>query len=227
MKISRNDWNKYISKLRKINNTAAEKIEDYINKHGLSDTKELIDYSYAIVRKYGEASATLSARMYDIIAQMSGKRVPEAELADIADYGEVAKTVNGTLKTSSNAKEIAFAVARWVKMASNDTTLKNGKRDKAEYAWIPNGAETCPYCISIASEGWEPFTDDPFDKGHADHIHSNCDCQYMVRFNENTDVVGYDPDKYKKMKADAEGSTLKDKISSMRREMYEEENDTE
>ena len=86
MQISKKDWNNYIKKLRNINDTAAGKIAEYINTHGLADTKELIDYSYAIVRKYGEASAALSARMYDIIAEASGKMVEPAEIAELAQY---------------------------------------------------------------------------------------------------------------------------------------------
>lgn len=195
MEISRNDWNKYIAKLRKINDTAAGKIAEYINTHGLSNTKELIDYSYAIVRKYGEASAALSAQMYDLVAEMSGKLLPSAEVAELAQYGDVAKAINGTLKVSENAKEIAEAATRWVKMAGSDTTLKNGLRDRAEYAWIPSG-ETCAFCLALAANGWQPMSKNALKHGHAEHIHSNCDCQYMIRFSPRMNVAGYDPDKY-------------------------------
>ena len=223
MEISRNDWNKYIAKLRTINETAAGKIAGYINTHGLANTKELIDYSYAIVRKYGEASAALSAKMYDLIAELSGQMVAPAEIAELAQYGDVAKAINGTLKTSENAKEIAEAATRWVKMAGSDTTLKNGLRDQAEYAWIPMG-ETCAFCLTLASNGWQPISKKSLKNGHAEHIHSNCDCQYMIRFSPRMNVAGYDPDKYKKMYYDADGRTPKDKINAMRREMYAENN---
>jgi hypothetical protein len=226
MQISKKDWNNYIAKLRKINDTAAGKIAEYINTHGLADTKELIDYSYAIVRKYGEASASLSARMYDLIAEVSGKMVEPAEIAELAQYGDVAKAINGTLKTSENAKEIAEAATRWVKMAGSDTTLKNGIRDRAEFAWIPSG-ESCAFCITLASNGWQPISKKSLKNGHAEHIHSNCDCQYMIRFTPTMNVAGYDPDKYKKMYYGAEGRTPTDKINAMRREMYAEENNTD
>ena len=32
--------------------------------------------------------------------------------------------------------------------------------------------------------------------GHAEHIHANCDCEFAIRFDHNTTVAGYDPDKY-------------------------------
>ena len=226
MTISSNDWKSYIAKLRKINDTAADKIAQYINKHGLDDTKELIDYAYAIVNKYGEASAALSAQMYDAIAEMSGALVPSAEVAEIAQYGDVAKAINGTLKTSQDAKEIAGAATRWVKMAGSDTTLKNGIRDRAEFAWIPQG-DSCAFCLTLAANGWQPISKKSLKNGHAEHIHSNCDCQYTVRFSPRMNVAGYDPDKYRKMYYGAEGKNPKDKINSMRREMYAEENNTD
>jgi len=34
---------------------------------------------------------------------------------------------------------------------------------------------------------------------HADHIHPNCKCHFMVRFSKEYDVEGYEPGKYKKI----------------------------
>ena len=61
--------------------------------------------------------------------------------------------------------------------------------------------------------------------GHAEHIHSNCDCTYAVRFDESTDVAGYDPEKYREIYDNAEGRSSKDKINSMRRMQYQENKD--
>ena len=224
MQISSNDWKNYIAKLRKINDTAADKIAQYINTHGLEDVKELIDYSYAIVNKYGEAAAALSAKMYDTIAELSGVTVPTAEVADIARYGDVAKAINGTLKTSENPQEIAGAATRWVKMAGSDTTLKNALRDRAEFAWIPMG-ETCAFCLTLASNGWQPMSKKALKNGHAEHIHANCDCQYAIRFDSRTDVKGYDPQKYKDIYKNAEGKNPNEKINSIRKMQYMENKD--
>lgn len=56
--------------------------------------------------------------------------------------------------------------------------------------------------------------------GHAEHIHSNCDCQYTIRHDSRTTVAGYDPDKYLSMYRNAEGSTPQERINSMRRAEY-------
>lgn len=224
MTISEKDWNSYIRKLRKLSDTVADKVKAYIERHGLENTKELIDYSYALVSQYGEGAAALSAQMYDILAELEGRYIEPAEMAPTATYGEVAKSVNGTLKTSQNPNEISGAVSRWVKMAGSDTTLKNAERDGAQFAWIPSG-DTCAFCLTLASRGWQNMSKAALKHGHAEHIHSHCDCQYAVRFDSKSKVAGYDPDKYKKMYYEAEGNTPSEKINALRRMQYEENKD--
>ena len=219
MTITEQEWNRYIRTLRKLSDTVADKVKTYVDKHGVDNTKELIDYSYALVTEYGEGAAALSAQMYDVIADLEGRYLAPAEMAPTASYGEVAKAVNGTLKTSSNAGEISGAVSRWVKMAGSDTTIKNTIRDGGEFAWIPHG-DTCPFCLTLASRGWQKASKKALKNGHAEHIHSNCDCQYAVRFNSKSTVSGYNPDVYKKMYYGAEGSTPNERINAMRREQY-------
>jgi len=224
MTITQYDLDNYIATLRDVNQTAAEKIIAYIDKYGLSDTKALIDYSYAIVSTYAEAAGAWAAEMYDAIGLLEGKYLPPAEIADIANYGDVAKAINGTLKHSENAGEIAGAATRWVKMASADTMLNNALRDGAQFAWVPHG-DTCAFCLTLASRGWQYASKKALKGGHAEHIHSNCDCQYMIRFDEHTNVEGYDPDEYLRMYQHAEGSTPQERINSMRREQYERDAD--
>ena len=219
--------------LRDVNDKAALEVQAYYLNHYYKlenptseDTKALVDYCYAIVNKYGEASATLSAEMYDAIALLEGVNVPAAELAEIASYGDVAKSVNGTLKVSTNPELISSAVGRWVKMAGADTTLKNALRDGAQFAWVPSG-DTCAFCLTLASRGWQYASKKAIKGGHAEHIHSNCDCQYCISFNNKTDVAGYDPEAYYEMYRSAEGRTPSEKINSMRRNAYEKDKKTE
>lgn len=224
MKISKKEWDSYISRLSKINKTASDLVKVYADQYGIEDVKALVDYSYTIAQKYGNASASLNALMYDTIAELEGMILPAAELAPLPEYGDVAKAIYGTLKTSQNTEEIGGAVGRLVKMTGQDTMLRNALRDKAEFAWIPVG-DTCAFCITLASRGWQPMSNKALRHGHAEHIHSNCDCSYMVRHNTNFDVAGYDPDKYLQMYDDAEGKKPKDKINTMRRMFYKENRD--
>lgn len=235
--ISKKEWNTYIALMRQVNEKAAMDLVSYMRHRfgeGLIDPttltsdqrKELIDYAYAIVNKYGEASAALAAEMYDATAILEGRYLAPAELAPIAEYGDVARAVNGTLLQSGNFEEIASAAARWVKMAGADTTLHNAIRDGAQFAWIPAGM-TCAFCLTLASRGWQPASRQIIKDGHAEHIHSNCDCQYAVRYTEKTEIEGYNPEEYLSMYQHAEGRTPRERINSMRREAYAADKPTE
>lgn len=230
MQISTKDWKNYIAKLSKLNNTAAEKMQQYIAKHGFADTEAIIDYAYGLVSKYGEGSAALSAQMFETVAEMEGAVIQPAVMAQTASRNEVAKMVNGIMKQSQNENVIANAVGRKVKQAGADTTLQNALRYGAEFAWIPAG-DTCAFCIALASRGWQTASKKAIKNGHAEHIHSNCDCTYAIRFDSKTHIEGYDPRYYERMYYDAQdraaeegtfwtGKSDKDAINQMRREKY-------
>lgn len=193
MQITANAWNEYITRLSRLNRKAGQLMREYIGSHGTENTADLIAYAYGLVTKYGEGSAELACQMYDALAEAANAGVPAAEPAAPADYGEVARMVNAT--KDQNPANLPNGVSRLVKRAGADTTLKNAVRDGAEWAWVPHG-DTCPFCITLASRGWQTASQKLLKNGHAEHIHSNCDCEFAVRFHSGTSVAGYDPEKY-------------------------------
>lgn len=218
MTISFTDWKKYISRLSQLSKKAGDLMQEYVDQHGLDDREALIQYAHALVTKYGEGTAELACQMYDAIAELENANVPIAEPADVLSIGETAKAINGCLKQSPTGQKINSTMQRMVKQASADTTLKNAMRDGAQYAWIPF-SDTCSFCLTLASRGWQYISKKALKKGHADHIHGNCDCQYAIRFSEKTKVAGYDPKKYEDMYYSHSG-TPDEKINAMRREAY-------
>lgn len=212
MQITANAWNEYITRLSRLNQKAGQLMRQYIDTHGTGDADALITYAAALVTKYGEGSAELACQMYDALAEAANAGVPAAEPAEPADYGEVARMVNAT--KSQNPANLPNGVSRLVKRAGADTTLKNAVRDGAEWAWVPHG-DTCPFCITLASNGWQKASSKVLKGGHAEHIHANCDCEFAIRFDHNTTVAGYDPEKYLKQYRDAGGD-----INKMRRVNY-------
>lgn len=212
MQITANAWNEYITRLSRLNRKAGQLMRQYIDTHGTESTDDLIAYAYGLVTKYGEGSAELACQMYDALAEAANAGVPAAEPAVPADYGEVARMVNAT--KNQNPANLPNGVSRLVKRAGADTTLKNAVRDGAEWAWVPHG-DTCPFCIMLASNGWQKASSKVLKGGHANHIHANCDCEFAIRFDHNTTVAGYDPEKYLKQYRDAGGD-----INKMRRIDY-------
>ena len=185
----------YHARLSKLNEKAGQQMAEYVAAHGIEDGPALIAYAHALVTKYGEGSAELACQMYDALAEAQGVTLPAAEPAATAEYGEVARMVNATKR--QNPANLPNGVRRLVKRAGADTTLHNAIRDGAEWAWVPHG-DTCPFCIMLASNGWQKASAKLLKGGHAEHIHANCDCEFAVRFDGSTTVAGYDPEKYLK-----------------------------
>ena len=223
--ISKAKWQKYIQKLAAIDQRAAEQMRAWIEANGLQDDDALIEYAYALATKYGEASGELACEMYDLMAQAQGAMVPAAVPAETATMEEVAKgTMWGKYHSPS---QIPSILGRQVRQAGADTMIQNAVRDHAEWAWIPSG-DTCAFCITLASRGWQDASRAVLKGNHAEHIHANCDCTFAISFDSNGrrmyDSI-YDPDRYKDMYDNAEGSTASDRVNSLRRQMYQQRKD--
>ena len=225
MTITETSWVKYIDRLRAVSEEAARKFTEFFKRvrdpWSEEGRRALIEYAFVLSQEYGFAASELACEMYDSMVELSGLPVMEPAVpAATATYGEVAKTINGVLKMSLNEAELAGAIGRLVKTAGVDTTMQNAIRDGAEWAWIPHG-DTCAFCIALASRGWQKASKKALKNGHAEHIHSNCDCTYAVRFNDDTYLQGYTPDRYLRMYNATDG-TPKEKINAMRRDFYAE-----
>lgn len=229
MKISQKAWKKYLEKLNRLDTKASNALAEYFRGYDVlnaseNDLKRLLDCAYALATYYGEGAGELACEMYDAIGIASGKILPPAEPAPTATYGEVAKAVQGAMLKTQNPEAIGAVVGTKVKTVGLDTMLKNSLRDGAEFAWVPAG-DTCPFCMMLASNGWQRASKKALKNGHAEHVHNNCDCTYAIRFDENTEVEGYDPDYYKEIYDNAEGHGYKEKINSMRRANYADNKD--
>ena len=234
MKLTVKAWENYINALARIDRASVDEMKRYLAKIRAEvnagnitmdeGNQQIVDYAYAVATRYGEAGGALACEMYDAVARLQGAAVPPAVPASTATYGETAKTVYGIRLQSSNDEMVAAGVSRLVKLVSADTMQQNAIRDGAEWAWIPNG-DTCAFCITLASRGWQKASKKAIKNGHAEHIHSNCDCTYAVRFNDKLDVEGYDPEKYLDMYYGTDESTPDARINAMRREFYAKNRD--
>lgn len=228
MTITLTEWIDYKNKLSGINEKAASDFRKkyFIDGNGIENVtrEEVTEYAHALATKYGEASAELACQMYERVAELEDVEVSSAVPAQTATYNETARAVNSSMLTSPDGATLDDVVSRLVKQAGQDTILKNAKRDKAEFAWIPQG-DTCAVCLAIASQGWKVATNSTAQGNHAEHIHANCDCTFAVRFSPDTNYPGYNPDRLKKEYDLADGTHSKDKINSIRRMHYEENKD--
>lgn len=209
----------YVRKMHELNVAAATEMQAYIDKFGFGNMSALVAEAEYLATKYGEGSSSLACLLYDYLAEQQGAKVPPAVPAPVATHDETWGAVQGALNEGEG--KVANAVSRLVKQAGADTIQQNASRDHAQMAFVPVG-QTCAFCMMLGSRGWESVSRNA--KSHAAHIHANCDCQYIVRFNPSEGVAGYDPNKYKRIYYDADpGGSSKDKINAMRRALYAEE----
>ena len=80
--------------------------------------------------------------------------------------------------------------------AANECVAYNAKNDprKTKWARIPTGAETCNWCIMLASRGFAYHTEEA-----ASHAHAHCDCRIVPSWDKSPTAQGYDPALYYEM----------------------------
>lgn len=64
---------------------------------------------------------------------------------------------------------------------------------KPRFARVPTGAETCPFCVMLASQGFVYHS--AKSAGKLDHYHAHCSCRIVPQFGGES-YEGYDPDEY-------------------------------
>ena len=87
MKITKKQWSRYQKKLSSISTAAANAMRTWIISQGGFSAIEFevaIAKAYELATKYGEASAALSALMYDAMAEASSANVASAVVAETA-----------------------------------------------------------------------------------------------------------------------------------------------
>lgn len=211
MQISAADWNRYINRLAKVNEAAANQMREYIRRHGTDDVDALIQMANAIATKYGEAAAAVTCDMYDAIAEAQGAELAPAVPAMTPSIEETGNVVRSALERAPAS--LAAEIGKLVKKTSTRTMRKNAARDDALMALVPCG-DGCPFCKMLGSRGWKPARE---SKSFEAHLHKDCRCEYVVRFGDDLEVEGYDPDALYEEFQQYEGS-WDEKMKAMKRD---------
>ena len=151
----------------------------------------------SVLPMYTSAAAQASADLYDAIRQASvgaplGAQAysgydPAATAGAIRAFTQ--KVVDGKpVETFDNL--VLSRVDYELRHAANYCITANGRRDalKPKYARVPTGAETCDFCLMLASRG---FVYHSVSSAAVDQTHERCDCRVVPGF-PGDEVEGYD-----------------------------------
>lgn len=151
-----------------------------------------------------DMAARLAAEFYDGLrerfgisdgfqAEVDPCREPEATEGAVRAFAQDladGKPVEGFVSKCSDRLD------RETRLAANRCVERNAKRDPKRPTWarVPTGAETCKYCIMLASRGFVYHSEEL-----ASHAHSNCDCRVIPSWDRGkASAEGYDPERYKR-----------------------------
>lgn len=228
----------YTKALNKLSADAQKRLADDLAK--IDFTADVATVRDAIIDRmefycgpYADMAAILAAEFYDGLRELSvGKK-----LGALAESGRepiaTEKAVRGIMQDVVEGKAAEAVVRKLldrtdyeIKKSAGECIYRNGKRDplKPRYARVPSGAETCRFCIMLASRGFVYRTKE--SAGEGNHYHANCDCRIVPGFDGETTVAGYDPDAlYDQWKHPEKYPELQEARNARRRELYAEKRD--
>lgn len=206
MQIPRSYIDNYSAALNVVSEQARKKLADALSMIDYSqDVATVRNAVIAVMQPACGASANVAARLaaefYDGLRERFGisddyEAQPESLREPAATSGAVRAFAQDLVDDRPLSDFIGKCVDRIdyeTRRAANECVAYNAKNDpkKPKWARVPAGAETCQWCIMLASRGFTYQSDET-----ASHSHAHCDCRIVPGWGKNPTVAGYDPDLY-------------------------------
>ncbi len=141
-----------------------------------------------ITATYGEISAVSAADFLEAIAEAAGRTIQPVALAAVAPDEQVDAMMRWGLgplweetpRPNAALKRLAGGTSRLALQPGRNTTLDYVRRERIRWAFVPQGTNTCPFCLMLASRGAVYYTEQP-------GYHDSCDCT-TICIHEDEDV---------------------------------------
>ena len=164
----------------------------------IAECRDLVLQALAsVMPTYTTMAAQASADFYDAARELvEGERMGAQAISDFdmrktegAVRAFVRFVLDGRVETFND--QVLQRIDYEMKRSANMSVVENGRRDpkRVRYARVPTGAETCDFCLMLASRG---FVYQSEGTAGAGHTHSSCDCRCIPGWN-GMEVEGYDP----------------------------------
>ena len=164
----------------------------------IAQCRDLVIQALATVMPtYTTMAAQASADFYDAARELVvGERMGAQAISDYdpaKTAGAVRAFVRFVLRDDVQTfnDQVLQRIDYEMKRSANMSVVENGRRDpkKVRYARVPTGAETCDFCLMLASRG---FVYQSEGTASASHCHSSCDCRVTPGW-DGMEVEDYDP----------------------------------
>ena len=201
--ISRNEFDAYNLAVDKIGKDAAFNVESSVLNWcrqnpdaSVAEKREaakLIMEGY--VQGYDEVASEFAAEWYDHRAKSEGISLDRAITMAVYSPEKSDAVARYQARKLAKGGDAAFAKAcgEYAKndalRSLNETIIANVGRDRdkgARFARVPAGAETCTFCLMLASRG--AVYHSRKTAGEFKHFHRNCDCKVVPGFEDNPDA---------------------------------------
>lgn len=164
----------------------------------VAECRELVLQVLAnVMPTYTTMAAQASADFYDAARELVvGERLGAQAISDFdmrktegAVRGFVRFVLDGRVETFND--QVLQRIDYEMKRSANMSVVENGRRDpkSVRYARVPTGAETCDFCLMLASRG---FVYQSEGTAGAGHTHYACDCRCVPGW-DGMEVEDYDP----------------------------------
>lgn len=204
----------FTDRINALTGVAKSAVEDAISGIEYESVAELRMKVFEAIEPFVAAStdmaAGLAAEFYDSVREQAvGERYGAQAVSGYdpdATDGAIRAFMHGIVEGKPLADVIGKILGRvdWeMKSAAGNCVIENASADPKcqRYARVPTGAETCPFCLMLASRGFVYLNakaagaDEKhgYVPGKDGHYHANCDCRIVPGF-DGMDYEGYEPD---------------------------------
>lgn len=201
--ISRNEFDAYNKAVEQIGNKAASDVESSVlNWCAQNPTASVAEKREAAklimegyVQGYDDIASEFAAEWYDHRAKSEGISLDQAITMAVYSPEKSDAVARYQAKKLAKGGDAAFAKAcgEYAKndafRSLNETIIANVGRDRdkgARFARVPAGAETCTFCLMLASRGAVYHTRKT--AGEFKHFHRHCDCKVVPGFEDDPDA---------------------------------------
>ena len=198
----------------------------------IAQCRDLVIQALAsVMPTYTDMAAQASADFYDAARELVvGERMGAQAISDFdmrktegAVRGFVRFVLDGRVETFND--QVLQRIDYEMKRSAGESMFANGRRDprRPKFARVPTGAETCDFCLMLASRGFVYSSEATAGAVKLDHYHSGDDCRVVAQWDDGG-VEGYDTQAIYDRWQDAVGALAKERAEK-RGTTVEEERD--